>query len=285
MQVGRSARNATGTFIVALALPTLLPLGAQPRPVAAARPGNASAAPATPSTPAGPTYHVYAGAESADKIYRIRFDGRTASVEREIPIGELPAEMEGPHGLAISADGRFLHMTTGHGFPDGKYWQFVLGPDTLAGPGLLLGTFPASIDATPDGRYTYSVNFNLHGDMVPSSVSAVALDEMVEVARIETCTMPHGSRLSTDGTRHYSACMMDDLLIEIDTRAFRVARHFTLAPGQEMGMEGAPRSVNSRRRLERAGSSRVRPYRDRRARRRRAAAAPPPSPSPGPGRG
>ena len=85
----------------------------------------------------------------------------------------MAAEMEGPHGLAISADGKYLHMTTGHGFPDGKYWQYILGPDTLAGPGTLLGAFPASIDVTPDGLYTFSANFNLHGDMVPSSVSVV----------------------------------------------------------------------------------------------------------------
>ena len=238
MQVRRSARNAIGTLGVALALPALLPLGAQ--------------------APASPTYHVYAGAESADKIYRIRFDGRSAVVEREIPIGELPAEMEGPHGLAISADGRFLHMTTGHGFPDGKYWQFVLGPDTLAGPGVLLGTFPASIDATPDGRYTYSVNFNLHGDMVPSSVSVVHVPNLAEVARIVTCTMPHGSRLSPDGRFHYSACMMDDELVEIDTRTQQVSRRFRLARGREgalpadggemlrMWIEGARRVSNGR---------------------------------------
>lgn len=63
---------------------------------------------------------------------------------------------------------------------------------------------------------------------------------MVEVARIPTCTMPHGSRLSPDGTRHYSACMMDEELVEIDTRRFVVARHFFLTKGKEMGMEGAP---------------------------------------------
>ncbi|NUP90165.1 MAG: hypothetical protein HUU25_10130, partial [Candidatus Sumerlaeia bacterium] len=51
------------------------------------------------------------------------------------------------HGLAISRDGKYLHMTTGHGFPDGKYWTYVLGPDSLAGPGTLLGNLPGSIDA------------------------------------------------------------------------------------------------------------------------------------------
>jgi WD40 repeat protein len=76
--------------------------------------------------------------------------------------------------------------------------------------------------------------------MVPSSISVVATDEMIEVKRIPTCTMPHGSRLNHAGTKHYSACMMDDMLVEIDTRKFAVDRYFMLAPGKEMGMTGAP---------------------------------------------
>jgi DNA-binding beta-propeller fold protein YncE len=84
------------------------------------------------------------------------------------------------------------------------------------------------------------VNFNLHGEMVPSSVSVVATGEMVEVARIPTCTMPHGSRLTSDGSKHYSTCMMDEMLIEIDTRTFAVSRHFMLAKGGEHGMAGPP---------------------------------------------
>jgi DNA-binding beta-propeller fold protein YncE len=76
--------------------------------------------------------------------------------------------------------------------------------------------------------------------MVPSSVSVVGTEDMVEIARIKTCTMPHGSRLDPAGERHYSACMMDDALIEIDARAFAVSRHFLLSNGKEQGMEGAP---------------------------------------------
>jgi DNA-binding beta-propeller fold protein YncE len=52
--------------------------------------------------------------------------------------------------------------------------------------------------------------------------------------------MPHGSRLNHAGTKHYSSCMMDDMLVEIDTSKFAVSRYFTLAPGKEMGMTGAP---------------------------------------------
>ena len=36
--------------------------------------------------------------------------------------------------------------------------------------------------------------------MAPSSVSVVYTDDMLEVRRIPTCVMPHGSRLSPDGT-------------------------------------------------------------------------------------
>ena len=73
------------------------------------------------------TYWVYVGAESADFIHRIRFGPQGTVVERTTPIGELPNEMEGPHGLVISPDGKFLYMTTGHGRPDGKLWKYELG--------------------------------------------------------------------------------------------------------------------------------------------------------------
>ena len=181
------------------------------------------------------TYWVYVGAESADFIHRIRFGPQGTVVERTTLIGELPNEMEGPHGLVISPDGKYLYMTTGHGRPDGKLWKYELGAeaDKLVGEGISLGMFPASIDVTPDGLYSMSVNFNLHGDMVPSTVSVVYTPDGTEVARVVTCTMPHGSRVDPSGTRQYSTCMMDDQLVEIDARKFEVARRFSLAKGKE----------------------------------------------------
>jgi DNA-binding beta-propeller fold protein YncE len=190
---------------------------------------SAQSAPTAPSA----TYWVYVGAESADLMHRIRFGPRGTAVEKTIPVGELAAEMEGPHGLAISRDGKFLHLTTGHGFPDGKYWRYELGPDTLVGRGTLLGNFPASIDISPDGLYAIAANFNLHGDMVPSSHSVIFTPTQTEVTRIITCTMPHGSRIDPSGRFHYSGCMMDDQLVEIDTRSFAVSRRFSVAKGKE----------------------------------------------------
>jgi DNA-binding beta-propeller fold protein YncE len=192
--------------------------------------------PAAVAAQAGRTYWAYVGAESADLIHRLRFDGATLIVERTTTIGEIPNEMEGPHGLQTSRDGKFLYMTTGHGRPEGKLWIFDISGDAdkLVGPtGIDLGMFPASVDVTPDGLYTFSVNFNLHGDMVPSTVSVVYVPDRTEVARIVTCTMPHGSRLNPSGTRQYSTCMMDDQLVEIDTVKYEVARRFSVAKGKE----------------------------------------------------
>ncbi len=193
---------------------------------------HAQSAQRTPEPPSS-NYWAYVGAESADLIHRIRFGPAGTVVEKTIPVGELAAEMEGPHGLAISRDGKFLFMTTGHGFPDGKLWKYALGPDTLVGPGTLLGNFPASIDVTPDGLYTLSANFNLHGDMVPSTVSVVYTPTSTEIARIVTCVMPHGSKIESGGAFQYSGCMMDDQLVEIDARTFKVSRRFSLAKGKE----------------------------------------------------
>jgi DNA-binding beta-propeller fold protein YncE len=171
-------------------------------------------------------YWVYVGAESADLMHRIRFGPAGLVVERTIPVGESSVEMEGPHGLQISKDGKFLHLTTGHGSPDGKYWKYALGPDTVVGPGIHLGYFPASLDVTPDGLYAFVVNFNLHGEMVPSSVSVIYTPTNTEVARTTTCVMPHGSRVDPSGTHQYSTCMMEDQLVELDTRTFEVSRRF-----------------------------------------------------------
>jgi DNA-binding beta-propeller fold protein YncE len=209
-----------------------------------ARPTDASPSlPATPRLSSG-VYHVVVASEGVDRIAHVRFEPRCATepcarVIAESKIGRNPAEPAGPHGIAVSPDGRHYYVTTAHGFPNGELWKYTLVGDSLKGT-VKLGAFPATLQITPDGAYAWAVNFNLHGDMVPSSVSVVYLDDMIEVARIRTCTMPHGSRLTADGSRHYSVCMMDDVLIEIDTRTMSISRHFMLGAGREHGMSGPP---------------------------------------------
>lgn len=172
-------------------------------------------------------YLVYVVSESADKIALVRFGPDGARVERQIDIGNMPVDIDGPHGIAISPDRRFYYVSIAHGRPFGSVWKFSASDDSLVAK-TTLGHFPATLDITPDGAFLFVVNFNLHGDMVPSTVSVVSTQTMTEVARLKTCTMPHGSRLNSSGTKQYSACMMDNMLVEIDTRSLKVTRQFAL---------------------------------------------------------
>jgi WD40 repeat protein len=108
----------------------------------------------------------------------------------------------------------------------------------------LVGLFPATMSLTPDGASLFVVNFNLHGDHVPSSVSAVFAPVMEEITQIETCIMPHGSRVSSDGQRHYSTCMMSDQLVESSVMNMGVERRMILTEGNE-GLIPTDRSSSS----------------------------------------
>jgi DNA-binding beta-propeller fold protein YncE len=191
-------------------------------------------------TKPGKDYLVYVVSESADKIALIRFGPNGARIDHELQTGDMPVDIDGPHGMVVSPDRQFYYVSIAHGRPFGLIWKYSTKDDRVLGK-TTLGYFPATVDITPDGNFLFIVNFNLHGDMVPSSVSVVSTPTMTEVARIQTCTMPHGSRLNPQGTKQYSACMMDDMLVEIDTRTLKVARHFIVTKGKEMGMTGAPK--------------------------------------------
>jgi DNA-binding beta-propeller fold protein YncE len=232
--INRSAKIWISTLAVAGAC------AAQTRltpPTAATPQGAASGERA--ADPPTQDYLALVASESVDQIALIRYGPSGIRVERINTTGVMPADVDGPHGVAVSPDGKFYYVSTAHGTPYGFLWKYALANDSLAGR-VMLGNFPATMQITPDGAFAYVVNFNLHGEMVPSSVSIVSTDEMVEVARVTTCTMPHGSRINAQGTKQYSACMMDDMAVEIDTRTFGVSRHFMVGKGKEMGMPGAP---------------------------------------------
>src|ERR1044072_4888148 len=184
-------------------------------------------------------YLVYVLSEGADKIALVRFGPTGARIDHQIDTGDMPVDIDGPHGIVLSLDRQFYYVTIAHGRPFGSVCKYSTKNDARVGKASL-GLFPATLDVSPDGNFLFIVNFNLHGDMVPSSVSVVSTQTMTEVARIQTCTMPHGSRLNGQGTKQYSACMMDDMLVEIDTRTLKAARHFIVTKGQERGVNGPP---------------------------------------------
>ena len=190
-------------------------------------------------TAAKKEYLFYVLSESADKISLVRFDGTNARLDHQIDTGDMPIDIDGPHGIVVSHDRKFYYVSIAHGRPFGTVWKYSTKDDSVIGK-TTLGNFPATLDISPDGSFLFVVNFNLHGDMVPSSVSVVSTQTMTEIARVPTCTMPHGSRLNPQGTKQYSACMMDDMLVEIDTHSLKVTRHFIVTKNKEAGMTGSP---------------------------------------------
>jgi len=184
-------------------------------------------------------YWVKLVCESADRIATVRFGAGGAVVEKTTETRILQSDISGPHGIAFSPDKKNFYVTIGHGRPNGTALKYETATDRVVKQ-VGLGLFPATADVTPDGNFLFVVNFNLHGDPEPSSVSVVDTNEMVELARIPTCIMPHGSRISRDGRHQYSACMMNDLLVEVDTEKMMVSRSFRVSAGKEEGYSGLP---------------------------------------------
>lgn len=183
-------------------------------------------------------YRAYVASESDDVVSLVAFrPGGGLTVEKVIPVGFLPAETEGPHGLAVSRDGTEWFVTLAHGINNGSLLRYRTGADTLVGR-VELGLFPATVTTSRDGLFALAVNSNFFGDMDPSTISIVEVATMTEVARPVTCTMPHGSRIGFDRRYHYSTCMMDDALVQTDLRSLGVSRMLNVATGAAMASPG-----------------------------------------------
>lgn len=173
--------------------------------------------------PAGGEYVVLVAAESSDEVHRVVFDGEEARVDEVVSVGRWPLEIEGPHGLAVEPDGSHWYLTLAHGTPYGSLLKFDAATNEQVGR-TELGLFPATMQFSPETELLYVVNFDLHGDGTPSTVSVVDTEAMVEVAQTTTGAMPHGSRVSADGLKHYSCAMMSGQVFELDATSFEVLR-------------------------------------------------------------
>ena len=173
------------------------------------------------------TYWVYVCSESEDEVALVRYGAAGLEVVKKIEVGSFPAELEGPHGLAISTSGEHWYVSLAHGRPFGSVHRFRTGSDEWLGE-TTLGMFPATMAFSEATGLLYVVNLDLHGDMSLGSLSIVEPATMIEVARVETGVMPHGSRLNPEGTRHYSVSMATDELVEVDALRFEVTRRLSL---------------------------------------------------------
>ncbi|HET8865093.1 MAG TPA: YncE family protein [Gracilimonas sp.] len=181
-------------------------------------------------------YYAYVAAESEDQVHLIHFNAETGegAIAETIDVGTWPQENEGPHGVTVSADGKYWFVTIAHGMPYGQLWKYSTETNEVV-DSVELGMFPASMDYNPSTGMVYVVNFNLHGDMEPSTLSVVDAETMMRVADIPVGIMPHGTRVSPSGNFAYHVSMMTDELYEVDARTLEVTRTLPLGKDAEQG--------------------------------------------------
>ena len=138
--------------------------------------------------------------ESVDRVALIRFGPNGAKVEQRA-VRRLGAD--GSRRVRTASPCRRTRSTTSCRPRTARRSDDLTkyNAETNAAEGnVMLGNFPATAQVSPDGYYVYVVNFNLHGDMVPSDVSVVAADEMVEIARIRD--LHDAARVAHERRRH-----------------------------------------------------------------------------------
>src|ERR1041385_2950641 len=191
----------------------------------------------TPPAPSAPTpYTLYVSSESGDIVTRIEVGPGGWRKVREVPVGVLPTDIDGPHNVAVSADGRFWYVSIAHGTPYGSVWKFSTDTDSLLGR-VQVGAFPTTVGLSPDGGWAWVPNSDFHGDRGGvNTVSAIYTPPLTQVTQLPVCDMPHGSRYNHAGTRVYIACMMSDEVVAIDPATFRIVGRAALGRGGASAM-------------------------------------------------
>ena len=170
-----------------------------------------------------------------------------------VPVGIFPVEVEGPHHVAVSHDGRHLfigisntlaegaqaggpHGSHGTGSADG----YLLKIDALTGRQVgrvRVERSPGDVRLQPDGTRVWQSHYDLvtfaafvgmGGRAIDARSHVVVTDAatLERVARVQICPTSHGIGFAPDGSEAYVSCSWTEELAIIDTATFEVERHF-----------------------------------------------------------
>ena len=173
---------------------------------------------------ADPGYRLAVVSESGDRVTWLRPGAGTLAVEKIVPIGLMPTDVDGPHHVAMAPDGRSYFVSIAHGQPFGTLWRMEVGTDAVIGRAPL-EMFPTTISVTPDGDLAFVANSDFHGIHPRENVvTVVHIPSMTTITNIAACDMPHGVRVNHAGTFAYVTCMHSDELLEIDAGSLQITR-------------------------------------------------------------
>jgi len=118
------------------------------------------------------------------------FDTATQQVVREIPVAQ------GPHGLALSADGSILYVTSAT--PRGGVQIIDVIRDQVLET-IATGHTPVAVIAHPDGRTLYVCN------QFSNNIGVIDLDRAAQIETIAVPREPVGAALTADGRQLFVA--------------------------------------------------------------------------------
>ncbi len=197
----------------------------------------AGPAAAQQAAPAAAPYRLYVVSESGDIVSELVWDGLTLKTVKTVTVGVMPADIDGPHNITVSPDGRYYYVSIAHGTPFGTLWKLAVDGDSLVGRAQV-EMFPTTISVTPDGELAFVANSDFHGDHPRTNlISVVYTPQMKPLTHIAACDMPHGVKVNHAGTFVYVTCMNSDEVLEIDRQSLAITRRHKTGEGMG-GMGG-----------------------------------------------
>ena len=199
----------------------------------------AAAPPGVTAAQGRPDYRIGVVSESGDIITWLKPDGKGGLLQdRVVPVGIMPADVDGPHNIAVAPDQRSYFVTIAHGVPFGTLWRFDAQTDTVLGRAEV-ELFPTTIAVSPDGEWAFVANSDFHGERPRvNPVSIVHAPSMTKVTDLTACDMPHGVKVNRAGTRVYVSCMHSDEILELDAGSFEILRRLKVGAGHALPASG-----------------------------------------------
>lgn len=195
----------------------------------------------------------------SDTLSFVAADGPTApSLLGDMPVGDVPVELEGPHHIAAAPDGAsfFVNLSnyvpgTGSG-PHGSHGTgavpgSVLKLDARTGAKLgeaLVDRSPGDVIVSRDGKTVYVTHYDLlrvqeqqqKGTPIETAYSTLAIVDVASMERLAllpVCVTAHGEDLSPDGNTLYVTCAQTDEIVVVDVtdrNAPSVKQHVPVGP-------------------------------------------------------
>ncbi len=162
---------------------------------------------------------AFAGDEKQNKFYVTNqgcdvitvFDTKTKLAMRYFDVGIIPGNIEVPHDIKCSPDGKFLYVI----FAAGSVIQkFSTANDSLVGQIDLSQGSWNTLTISPDGKFAFIVDFNSNGRIAYVNLENLTLIKMYSAASI--LISPHGITATQDFKTLYVTSQYGNYIFKID---------------------------------------------------------------------